>query len=133
MHTCLGEDPVLAQRAAWVMSKVACRYPGLMRPWWKKALERSRQPCHDSIKRNLLKVLEFAGVPEPHESEVLEICLGWLTDRSQPIAVHAYALTIVHTLVQRYPELEGEFRAVAGLLREQASPGIRSRLRKLGL
>ncbi|MBP7436297.1 MAG: hypothetical protein KBA16_01145, partial [Bacteroidia bacterium] len=64
---------------------------------------------------------------------VLEACLGWLADRSQPIAVHAYALTIVHAMVQRYPELEGEFKAVAGLLRETASPGIRSRLRKLGL
>lgn len=133
MRRYLGEDPVLAQRAAWVMSKVACRHPGLMRPWWKKALQRSRRPCHDAIRRNLLKVLECSGVPEAHESEVLEACLGWLADRSQPIAVHAYALTIVHAMVQRYPELEGEFKAVAGLLREKASPGLRSRLRKLGL
>jgi hypothetical protein len=133
MQYFLGSDPLLAQRAAWVLSTVGCRHPQLLHPWWKRILKRIQAPCHDALRRNVLKVLETTGVPESISPDVLDLCLRWLSDRSQPIAVHAYALSIVHAQAQRYPELMVELRAVVELLREQASPGIRSRLRKLGL
>ena len=47
-----------------------------MRPWWKKALQRSRRPCHDAIRRNLLKVLECSVYRRRMNPEVLEACLA---------------------------------------------------------
>lgn len=126
-----GDDPRLAQRAAWPLGFVVEEHPELIKPLYKKCLRQLALPCHNAIRRNILDAFAAAPIPVRHESELIEICFRLINDNSEYTAVRALAMTIIGRLIGKYPDLLIEFESSVRMNFDQSSPGFKSRVRKV--
>ncbi len=56
---------LVTQRAAWPLSYCIEQYPDLLKPHFRKILTRlGKKNIHDSVKRNILRMLQFVRVPK---------------------------------------------------------------------
>ena len=105
-----GENQV-AQRAAWPVSFCIIRDPTLLTNHWKLFLSNlKKQDIHDAVKRNSVKVLTVITLPKKYEGEIMNLCFDYVASLTEPIAVKAYALTVLHKLAESYPEIIPEIK-----------------------
>jgi hypothetical protein len=113
MEVFLGDDPLLTQRAAWVVGVLADDHASLLQPWLPKLLRKMREPgVHDAARRNVVRALQFVTIPPRLLGEVATVCFDELASPVSPIAVRACAMTVLERVVQQEPELARELRLV---------------------
>lgn len=123
----LSRDYRITQRAAWIVSSCAERYPGLILPYLSEFIEFARNPPNIAVKRNVVRVLSLIEIPEDHEGIVYDFCFPLVTSAKEELAVRAYAITVIGNAASKYPELKAEVCETLLLLKEHDSPAIRSR------
>lgn len=128
----LHDEYRVVQRAAWVLSYVAEKHPGLVQPHLEKMVNRMGDAgIPAAVKRNVVRVLQFMPIPENLQGPVMDYCFRFLEDPKETIAVRAFSMTVLANLAQQYPEIKNEIiLLIEDQLREGASPGIRSRGKK---
>lgn len=131
MDFLLGEDIQLVQRSAWVMGQVLEIYNELAEPWWDQLIHAAMFPVHEAVTRNVLRVLDYAGIPEPFEGTVITWCFDLLNDPAAPIAPRCYAMGIIARFSNKEPMLIPELLATIEEEYERSSPAFRSRARKV--
>jgi len=133
MQLFLGDDYRVVQRAAWVVSFVAERYPALLTPHLPAmvaSMEQHGLPV--AVKRNVLRVLQYVPVPEPLHGPVMNSCFAFLEDPLEAVAVKAFSMTVLAQLAKAYPDIKNEIRLlIEAELENNPTPGIRSRARKV--
>ncbi len=127
-----GDDCRITQRTAWVLSHCIDNHPWLMNEHLESMiLNLHKDNLSDAVKRNTVRVLQFAEIPESLAGLTADICYRLLQSHNEPIAVKAYAMTIIYNLSRQYPELTGELVLTIEDMLPFASPGIRSRGMKI--
>ncbi len=101
----------ITQRAAWPLSYCVRCYPELIAPYYR--------------------LLQDVSIPKRWHGRVMSICFDLVADPETPIAVKAFALTILSNLSRDYPEIRGELKLIIEEQWEQATPAFRSRARKI--
>jgi hypothetical protein len=97
----------------------------------KLILNLQHENLHDAIKRNTVRVLQNANIPESLHGILVDICFKYLQNPSEAIAIKVFSMTILFNLTNYYPELKDELKFV---LEEQfpfQSAGFRSRAGKI--
>lgn len=84
-----------------------------------------------SVKRNILKVLQFTHIPEVHHGSLINRCFGFIDDINQPIAVKAFSFGILEKMCGFYPDLKSELLLVCDNYKNNKSAGIRSRVNRI--
>ncbi len=113
MEVFLGDDPLLTQRAAWVVGVLADDRGALLQPWLPKLMKKMREPgVHDAARRNVVRALQFVEIPRRLIGEVATVCFDELASPEAPLAVKACAMTVLHRVVQQEPDLGRELRLV---------------------
>src|SRR5262245_57128738 len=64
MNLFLHDEYRVVQRAAWIVKYVADDRPEWVIPYLEKMLEYCKQPVHDAVKRNVIRVLENIQIPK---------------------------------------------------------------------
>ncbi|GAA4455506.1 hypothetical protein [Rurimicrobium arvi] len=129
----LHGDKRTVQRAAWVLSMYADAHPEKMPPYVHRMLEYCCQGAVDgTVKRNVVRILQFVAIPADCEEMALELCFSWLEDPKEAIAVRCFSMTVLEHLCNRYPELK---ESLAQLIRhaldhEVCSAAFRNRAQK---
>jgi hypothetical protein len=124
-----GGDPLLEQRAAWVVGHCGEQRPALVPPELPRLLDNlDRSGLHDAVVRATFRILQFAEIPPPMEGRVCGLAMAALGG-AVPVAVKAYAMTVLRRLVDRYPEIEEEVKLLIGEQLPDAKPGFRARAR----
>lgn len=132
MDLFLHDDYRVVQRASWVVNHCAINYPALIAPYWAEIFENvQKSGIHDAVKRNTVRLLQFITIPEEYHGIAIEICFQYLQSQSEPIAVKAFAMTVIHNHLPLYPELKTEFRACVEHQLPYQSPGFKNRAKKL--
>jgi hypothetical protein len=122
----------ITQRAAWPLSYCVRRHPELIAPYYRKLLDNlGRKDIHVAVIRNTVRLLQDVSIPTRWHGRVMSICFDFVADPETPIAVKAFALTILSNLSQEYPEIRGELKLIIEEQWEQATPAFRSRARKI--
>lgn len=122
----------VTQRAAWPLSVVAEKRPELLRPYLNKLIDQlPKKDVHPAVKRNVVRLLQFVEIPTRLRGKVYSHCLDLIADPKEPIAVKAFSLTVAERIARNEAALMEELRLVASSLADNASPGIRVRLRAL--
>lgn len=126
-----GDEALLAQRGAWVISHAAEAHPAVVAPHLGQLLALLRRPgLHDAIKRNIMKALEILKIPEALAGQAAEEAFRFLANPEEAVAIRVYSMAVLSKLCQIEPELAGELRLT---LREQLEldppPAFRSRAR----
>ncbi|MBI4947794.1 MAG: hypothetical protein HY840_15490 [Bacteroidetes bacterium] len=128
----LSDNYVLAQRAGYSVSIAGIMQPSLISPYIKELIAvLSQKNVHGAVIRNSLRVLEIIEIPEKYHGRLMQICFQFLEDHSTSIAIKAYSMTIISNLSKKYPEIKSELKLIIEAHWEQASPGFKSRGRKI--
>lgn len=128
----LYDEYRVVQRAAWIMSHVAEKYPALLEPHLEKMINRMGDAgIPVAVKRNVVRILQFIHVPESLQGPVMDYCFRFLEDPAETVAVRAFSMTVLANLAQQYPEIRNEIiLLIEDQLWEGATAGFISRGKK---
>ena len=122
----------ITQCAAWPISYIVIANPELVTPHLAKLIRLLGTPgVHDAVKRYILRFLPSVKVPAAQREKLIELCFSFLTNRSEPVAVHVFAMEVLAMLVAPYPELRRDLALIIEEHLPYASPGYRSRAMKI--
>lgn len=131
MKLIFANEDIVSARAAWVLGHAAEAHPQLVQPHLTRMLENLRQPVHDAIKRNTLRIVQTAELTEEQMGLAADLCFAIVPDPDQPIAARAYALTICHRICQAEPALAGELKLIIENCFAGSPAAVKSRGRKI--
>lgn len=131
MHLFLSGEYRISQRASWVVSHCVEAEPSLIEPYLAQIIHFAQQDVHDAVTRNILRLLQTIRVPEQLEGDLVNFCFQILEDKSRPIAIRTFALTVAYTCSLPYPELLQELRILLEDQLPYEAPAFKSRGSKL--
>ncbi|UZR95514.1 hypothetical protein [Chondrinema litorale] len=127
----IGEEYRLVQRSAWVLSIIAEKHPFLIKPYLSLLVKQLHNPKHDTVKRNILRILQFIEIPDELMGELADICFNFLTSGKEAIAIKVFAITVLEKIVRQYPELKYELIIIIEDQMPYSSAGFKSRGTKI--
>ena len=124
----------LAQRAAWPASNCIRQHPHLLKPYYAKLINGLSDPTlHPAVLRNTLRIFEAVDVPMRYHGRLLDACFRFIASNEIPVAIKAYAITIIGRLSKTYPDLLQELKSIVEKRWLVESPAFHARVKKLKL
>jgi hypothetical protein len=127
----LGENKLLAQRAAWPMSYIVEDYPSFIYPYLNTLLDLVKQPVHDAIKRNTFRFLKEIAIPKKYLSKTIDTCLFVIDNKKEPIAVIAFAFYTLLRIAKSIPEIKNEILFATELYEDHDSPALKHTIKRV--
>lgn len=128
----LNDEYRVVQRAAWPLSYCVINHPVLIRKHFAKMIANLEKPgVGDAVKRNTLRLLQHIDLPEKYQGPILNLCLDYINDPREKIAVKAFALAILGRLYEYYPEIGPELKTIIESRWDYETPAFHSRARKI--
>lgn len=121
----------VTQRASWPMSYCIELNPNLIKPHLRTLFKVVQQPgMHDAVKRNIIRALQYVKIPKAYHAKAIQICMQFLQDGKEPVAIRVFAMTVLANLAKEIPELKNELIPVIEDIMPFGSAGFVSRGRK---
>jgi hypothetical protein len=128
----LKDEYRVTQRAAYAFGIVSDRYPHLVASYWGILIENLKKPVlHVAVKRNTVRLLQEAYIPEELLGTITDICFGYLASADEPIAIKAFSMRVLLNTARRYPEIKNELVLLIEDQLPNGSPGIVNRGKKI--
>lgn len=122
----------ITQRAAWPLSYCIQNHPELITPHLKTILKFTGQKgAPDAVKRNVMRFFQFIDIPKKYQGTTVDLCLRFLSNKKEAIAVRVFSMTVLANLAQEIPELKHELIPLIEDNLPFGSAGFRSRGKKL--
>jgi hypothetical protein len=122
----------ITQRASWPLSYVVRQHPKMIIPYFKPLLDNlDKEDLHDAIVRNTVRLLQDVDIPKKFHGRVMDRCFIYAASPETPIAVKAFALTVLFNLSTEYPEIRAELKLIIEDQWDHATPAFRSRAKKI--
>ncbi len=120
------------QRAAWPLSYCVEANPEFLNAHFNKLIAKMQTPVlHDAIKRNAVRALQFASIPEKYQGEIMDICFRYLESPKESVAVKVNSLHVLVNMSKQYPEILSEINIVIEEQLPYQSAGFKSAARKV--
>ncbi len=84
-------------------------------PYYRRLLDTLFETDDQTMLRNILNCMNEIGVQEYRESELIDLCLGFINDASNKVALQMYSMRTLMTFCEKYPDLVSEVREVIHL------------------
>lgn len=131
-HLFLHDEYRVNQRASWPLSYCAIAHPELMKKNMGKLITNLQKPkLHNSIKRNTVRVLQSVDIPVKYEGIVMNICITYIEDPKEAVAVKAFSLSVLGKLAIKYPEIIPEIKLLIEDHTTFQIAGFKSRAKKV--
>lgn len=125
-------DRQLSQRASWIIGTCGEHHPELIEPWIALFLRKTQEEnVHPAVQRNVLRALQFVNIPKRSRGAAVNLCFDFLTSAGSPVAVKAFAMSILANIAHAEPDLKNELRLVIAQLLPYGTPGIQARAKKI--
>jgi hypothetical protein len=122
----------VTQRIAWLLSYCVEENTTLIHPHLSRILKfTKRADTHDSVKRNVTRLLQFIDIPKKYHGTVVDLCFKLFADKKEPIAVRVFSMTTLANLAKKIPELKNELIPIIEDELPYGSAGFVSRGRKV--
>jgi len=121
----------VVQRSAWIVKYVADDHPEWIKLYLKQMLEYCKQPVHDAVKRNVIRVLTEIEIPKKLQGLAATICFDFLSSQQEPLAVKVFSMTVLANLAEREPDLKHELVTLIEEQMDWEKPGFRARGKKI--
>lgn len=107
----LHDEYRVTQRAAWPVSYCVENHPGFIKKQFGALIKNLYKPgIHNSIKRNTVRILQEIDLPKKYQGEVMNLCFEYVESPSEPVAIKAFALTVLGNLAKFYPDILPEIK-----------------------
>lgn len=117
--------------ASWLLSHLWDSSPGLLIPWQIQIVQQLLATKSDSVRRNLLKILDGLPILPDQMGILFDACLGWMISENYAIAVRCNAMQILYSVCCVEPALIQEVRQHIEVLLEYGTAGFQSRGKKV--
>lgn len=87
MDLFLHDEYRVVQRSSWIVKHVADVHPEWVKPYLKQMLRYCKQPVHDAVKRNIVRVLAELEIPKSIQGLAATVCFDLLASQKEPVAV----------------------------------------------
>jgi hypothetical protein len=124
-------DYRLAQRSFRPLSYCVEKYPALLTSHLPTLLDQLESSSSHAVKRNTLRLFQFAEIPDVYAGRLMTICFDLLMKPAEKIAAKAFALTVLANQARKYPEIKNEILLCIAAQLPDASPGFRARANKV--
>lgn len=127
LMTCFfDENWWMCQRAAWPMSLVGEKNPTLIEPYLERILLNLKQPHHEAIRRNTMRLLrELPTIPDAVIGLAADAAFRFLEDPSVSIAVRAFSIRVLGKICLKEPDLKDELRILLeDIMANEKAPGL---------
>lgn len=121
----------VTQRAAWVVSHCADKYPELIEPYIEPMILNLKKDITVAVQRNTLRVLQEKEMPNTIIGDAADICFKILESAKEPIAVKVFAMTLLANICKKVPELKNELKILIEDQLPYGSAGFKSRANKI--
>ena len=109
----LHDEYRVVQRAAWPVSYCVEAYPRFIKKHFPRLLKNlEKKGIHDAVKRNSIRLLQHVDIPQKFHGEVMDICFRYASSPTEPVAIKAFSLAVLHKLSRKYPEILNELKMV---------------------
>jgi hypothetical protein len=117
--------------ASQIMGSIGEKHPELLKPYASKLIQYLKTNPSDAVRRNTLRIFQVIDIPEKDEGDLFEMGVGYLKSAEEPIAVKAFAMTVLRRICEKYPELSSELIPLIEILvEENSSSGLVNRGKK---
>jgi hypothetical protein len=123
-------DVRLTQRGSQPMSLIAVAHPALVKKHIGFLIQLLDKPLHVAVKRNVLRLFQTVDIPKKEMVLLADKCFTYLNSRSEPIAVKAFAMTVLYKICLKEPDLKNELIPTFEEMLPFSTSGILSRLNK---
>lgn len=120
----------ITQRAAWPLSVCVEAHPALATPHLAMLLKSAaRSGVHNAVRRNVMRLMQFAVLPRRFHGRVMELAFRFLNDPKEAIAVKCFSITVIQNIIRQYPypELEHELTLAIEHAMPYATAGFKVR------
>ncbi len=121
----------ICQRAAWPVGILGEKNPEIIMSYLPKLITNLKEPKHDAITRNTVRIWQKMKIPENLLGEVFELCFNFILNPKIAIAIRAFSMTACANIAKDIPELREELILAISDQLENATPGIISRGNKI--
>ena len=127
----LHDEDRVVQRAAWIMKYVADDRPQWVLPHLEEMLEYCKQPVHDAVRRNVIRLLENIQIPKELQGLVATVCFDFLSSSTEPVAVKAFSMTVLANIAKEEPGIKQELVMLIEERMDIEKPAFRIRGKKI--
>ena len=128
----MNDEYRVVQRAAWPMSYCVEDHPGFIKKHFAKLLKALEKPgVHDSVKRNGIRLMQYADIPEKFHGQVMDICFRYISSPAEAVAIKAFSLTVLQKLADLYPEIINEIKLIIDERWNYETAAFKTRAKKL--
>ena len=122
----------LTQRSVWSFSYCVEKYPHLVEPYLEILIAQlERNNAHDSVKRNIVRMLQFIEIPEDLLGKIYSVCLDFIDNPKEPVATRAFAISVAAKIAKPEPDLIRELQLVVNKHLKYSSAAFKSRANKV--
>lgn len=122
-----SDDEQEAMRASWMLSHLYDKKPQLLAEWQPQLVDIGLKTPSDSVRRNLLRIIEGLSLDDQQSGFLFDACLRWMISENYSIAVRANAMQLLYRICCREPELVSEVEQHIRAVLPFGSAGFRSR------
>ena len=123
-------DELLTFQAAWVLGHYGELHPHVLTPWSRVLLGLvAGEDISDAVRRGIFRAFQFVTFPPSLLGKAFALAFDHLSSPARPVAVRAYAMTVVERAVRQKPALANEVRAQLLHFPSESPPGILARAR----
>jgi hypothetical protein len=113
--------------SSWLLSNYAKKYPEDFEPFLNDIIRCLEGSTNQTVLRNLLGILRFVKFSEEElMSRILDLCIKFLSNNSNKVALQVYAIQVLIPIVKIYPELKEELTAIINLNYKEKSPAFQA-------
>jgi hypothetical protein len=127
------EGPLrVTQKVSSPLTSCVQNHPELIYPWLKAILALLKKPeATNTLKRNTVRLLQYVEIPGKYWGDVSNLCLHYLTDKKEAIAVRVFSMTVLLNLSKNIPEIKRELKIIIEDQLPFGSPAFSSRAKKV--
>jgi len=118
----------ISQRAAWPLTYCVERWPYLLDPHFKILVNYLSKPgVNNTIKRNTVRLLQFARIPKKEQGRVADLCFGYLQDLKAAVAIRVFSMSVLANIAKEHPDIGNEIKLILQDHMPSSSAAFRSR------
>jgi hypothetical protein len=128
----LNDEYRVVQRAGWPVSYCVEKHPDLIQKHFSGLLKNlNKKRSHDAVKRNTIRLLQYASIPKKFHGQVMDICFRYISSPTEAVAIKAFSIGVLQILARQYPGILNEIKLVIEERWDYETVAFKTRAKKL--
>ncbi len=112
----------LQEYASWILVHICKSHKKIVVPFYARYIEILFANENQSVRRNILNVIQHLGISDYRESEFIDLLISFIQDYENKVATQVYSMRLLGLFTLKYPEIQSEIIEIIQLHSENKTP-----------